>query len=52
MRKRFVVTLTTDGGAESQVTLWAESPEHAVIKAKARADPSVKIVEAYAKEDE
>lgn len=37
-RQRYVVTLARTDGTRSQHHVWAESPEHAIKKAQARAD--------------
>lgn len=36
MRTQYIVTLEFEDGRLTQITLWAESPEHAIKKAKAR----------------
>ena len=48
MRGRYTVRLAIRDGTTESVVVWAESPEHAIKKAKSRLDPTVRVQRATA----
>ena len=50
MRKKYRVTFTCKDGTEPQYTVWAETPEHAILKAEKKYRSPMQVIDKIAEE--